>query len=175
MVPAQATGNALDDHQQLRGCQLNTLRRIILASLLLAGFGCTQQTPTEKAVEFLREYEGKYQQLFYESSKAAWVANTDISDEHDSLSVVAEAAFSNFAGSKNLIGKVRALLADSAALTPIQVSQLHKIFLFAAHRPGTIPLVVDSLIKEGTKQTSLLYSFDYRIPDHGDLRSISTN
>jgi len=143
---------------------------------LLAGFGCTQQTPREQAAEFLREYESKYQQLFYESSKAAWVANTDISDEHDSLSVVAEAALSNFAGSKDLIGKVRALLADSAALTPIQMSQLHKIFLFAAHRPGTIPLVVDSLIKEGTKQTSLLYSFDYRIPDHnGNLRSISTN
>jgi len=160
----------------MEGNEMNTITGTAIICVILTGLSCKQQTAREKASEFLKDYESQYQQLYYESSKAAWLANTDISDVHDSLSVVAETALSDFAGAKAVISRVRSLLADSAALTAIQISELQRIFLFAAHRPGTIHLVVDSLIKEGTKQTSLLYSFDYRIPDRdGNLQSVSTN
>ena len=146
-----------------------------LSGLLLL-VACGSSPVQKEAQAFLDEYTARYQQLDYEASKAAWLANTDISEEHDSLSVVADKALSQFIGSKEVIEKTRALLEKKDQLTPLQVRQLEKIQLMAAHRPGTIPDVVEELIEAETRQNSLLYGFDFIMHDkRGKARKVSTN
>ncbi len=144
--------------------------------LVLAGmFISCSPDPKKEAEAFLNDYNRKYQGLFYEMSKAQWLANTDISPAHDSLSEAKEKEYSTFVGSKEVIQKVRGLLAQKDKLDPLQVMQLNKIFLSASHRPGTIPDVVEKLINAGTKQTSLLFGFNYTLPDKNGPRKVNTN
>ncbi len=123
---------------------------------------CTKE-PKEQAAEFLNKYEKQYQQLFYEAGKAQWVANTDISDVHDSLATESSKALARFLGSVEVINQTKGLLALRDKLDPLQVRQLEKIWLAAAHSPGTIPDVVDSLISETTRNTSILYGYEYKM------------
>ncbi len=140
--------------------------RFLLAAIPAAVvlFASCAPSPKEDAARFLREFEPQYQKLYYETSKAQWLANTDIRPPHDSLSEAAERAFSRFIGNRETIQKVRSLLARKDQLDTLQVLQLNKILLNAARYPGTIPDVVDRLIEATTKQTSLLYGFDYTVP-----------
>jgi peptidyl-dipeptidase A len=143
----------------------------IIAVLLIS---CSN--PKQEAAEFLQSYNNQFQKLFYESQKAQWIANTDISDVHDSLATEAGKILAKFQGSKEVIAKTKVLLAQKEKLDPLQVRQLEKIRLAAAHAPGTIPATVDSLIGATTKQTSILYSYDYRMPGKtGKVKKVSTN
>ncbi|NIR50986.1 M2 family metallopeptidase [candidate division KSB1 bacterium] len=147
---------------------------LIMGIFLISG--CVENRIKREARAFLEEYTKKYQKLDYEASKAAWLANTDISDEHDSLSVQADKALSQFIGSKEVIEKAQSLLEQKDQLNRLQVLQLKKILLMAAHRPGTIPEVRDKLIEAETKQNSLLYGFDFVIRDErGKAKIISAN
>ncbi len=153
-----------------------SFRPLIIAVLSSVFALSCAQPPKEQATEFLRSYNAKYQSLYYETSKAQWLANTDITPEHDSLSQVAEKVYSKFVGSREVIEKTKALLAQRDQLEPLQALELEKILLRAAVYPGTVPQVVDSLITAGTTQTSLLYGFEYTIPDKaGDRKKVSTN
>lgn len=146
----------------------------ILAVFLISG--CAEHPAKREARAFLEEYTEKYQQLDYEASKAAWLANTDISEKHDSLSVAADKALSEFIGSKEVIEKTRALLEQKEQLDHLQVLQLERILLMAAHRPGTIPEVRDRLIEAETRQNSLLYGFDFVLRDErGKAKIVSAN
>lgn len=137
---------------------------------------CRQDPLRREAQAFLDDYTKKYQKLDYAASEAAWLANTDISDEHDSLSVLADKALSEFIGNKEVIEKAKLLLERKKQLDRLQVLQLQKILLMAAHRPGTIPEVVDELIEAETKQNSLLYGFEFVMHDQrGKARKVTTN
>lgn len=131
---------------------------IVLAIFVVAS--CSK-TPKEEASAFLTEYNSQFQTLMAKASEAQWLANTDISDVHDSLATERTKELAKFQGSKEVIEKTKSLLAQKDQLDPLQVLQLEKIRLAAAHSPGTIPDVVDSLIGETTKQTSVLYSYEY--------------
>ncbi len=133
-------------------------------------------SPKQEAGEFIKQYITTFQPLYYESAQAQWLANTDISPKHDSVSTAAEKKFSAFVGSKDVIQKTRSLLARKDQLDTLQVLQLGKILLSAAEYPGTIPDVVEKLIQANTKQASVLYGFEYVIPDKaGQPRKVSTN
>lgn len=151
---------------------MRTIVQMICFSALLSS--CSP-SPRDEAKAFLDAFNPRYQELYYESAQAQWLANTDIKPLHDSLSTVAEKAFSRFIGSKENIANVRALLAQKDRLDSLQVLQLEKILLRASEYPGTIPEVVDSLIAARTLQTSLLYGFDYSIPTKNGERKVSTN
>jgi peptidyl-dipeptidase A len=141
--------------------------------LLLASCG---NTARDEADEFLASYSTQLKSLITTTSEAQWLANTDITPEHDSLSVAAEKTLSRFLGDKIVLEKTRELLDKSAELDSLQILQLKKIWLAAARYPGTIPDVVDSLIEAGTRQTSLLYGFEYSMPDgRGVPKTVSTN
>ncbi len=145
----------------------------LFSSLLLVA--CSP-SPREEAAQFLKQYDSTYQKLYTKSSEAQWLANTDITPEHDTLSAAAEKEYSRFVGSKEVIEKTRAFLAKKNELDTLQVLQLRKIWLAAARYPGTIPDVVDRLIDAGTKQTSLLFGFEYTIPDkNGKPKKVNTN
>ncbi|MGA9115819.1 MAG: M2 family metallopeptidase [Bacteroidota bacterium] len=144
-----------------------------LCALLLASCG---RSPRREADEFLAQYYAEYQPLYARASEAQWLANTDISPAHDSLSTLAEKEYSRFVGSREVIERARALLARSGDLDSLQILQLNKILLNAARYPGTVPGVVEDLIRTGTRQTSLLYGFEYRMPGPGGRPGpVSTN
>jgi peptidyl-dipeptidase A len=139
-------------------------------------FSSCGKSVKDEAAEFLQSYTDALLPLYTATANAQWLANTDISPEHDSLSSVAEKTFSKFVGSKEVIERVRYLLSKSDELDSLQVLQLKKIWLAAARYPGTIPDVVDRLIEVGTRETSRLYSFDYMLPDaSGQTKNVSTN
>ncbi|MFQ5637493.1 MAG: M2 family metallopeptidase [bacterium] len=139
-------------------------------------FSCTVNQVKKDAQAFLDEYTEKYQKLDYEASKAAWLANTDISAEHDSLSIIADKALSEFIGGKEIIERAQSFLGKKSQLDHLQVLQLEEILLTAAHRPGTIPEVVEELIEAETRQNSLLYGFDFIMHDKkGKSHKVTTN
>ena len=138
--------------------------------------GCDTNVARKEAQQFLDEYTETYQKLDYEKSKVEWLANTDISDEHDSLQVIADKALSEYIGKKEIIERAQSLLQHKSNLDHLQVLQLNKILLKAAHRPSTIPEVVEKLIEAETRQNSLLYGFDFVIRDQkGKAKIVSTN
>ncbi|MFQ5675671.1 MAG: hypothetical protein ACE5G1_07230, partial [bacterium] len=69
-----------------------TIGLFILVFLL--NFGCGDNPARREAQAFLDEYTQNYKKLAYDADKASWLANTDISDRHDSLSVLADKALS---------------------------------------------------------------------------------
>ncbi len=148
---------------------------ILSLQVALLSLSCGK-SPKQEADEFLRSYEEQLKPIYKATSEAMWLANTDITPEHDSLSAAAEKTYSHFAGSREVIEKTRGLLAKKDDLDELQVLQLQKIWLVAAQYPGTIPEVVEQLIEAGTNQTSLLYGFEYMMPGKGGaLRTVSTN
>jgi peptidyl-dipeptidase A len=149
--------------------------QVLLLLFSLVVVSCSSDTRLE-ANQFLESFLPEFQRLYYEAAKAQWLANTDISAKHDSLSAGAEKKWAEYVGSREVIEKTHALLSRKDDLDTLQVLQLEKIWLQAAHRPATIPRVVDSLIDAGTKQTSLLYGFDYLMPGRGGRRrQVTTN
>ncbi|MFQ5650935.1 MAG: M2 family metallopeptidase [bacterium] len=152
-----------------------TLCTVFLSCAVLQ-FACVQNQTRKEAQEFLDEYTQQFQELYYESAKASWLANTDISTEHDSLSVIADKAFAEYVGSSTVIEKVKGFLQQSEALSELQRLQLEKILLRAAHQPGTIPDVVEKLIAAETEQNSRLFGFDFVLRDkRGKARIVTTN
>lgn len=150
--------------------------RVFVPALILLALSCSGTNPKQDADAFLKSYSDQFQKLFYASQKAQWLANTDISDLHDSLATEASKVLAKFQGSKEVIAKTKELLAQKDKLDPLQVRQLEKIRLAAAHAPGTIPATVDSLISATTKQTSILYGYDYMMAGKdGTPKKVSTN
>ncbi len=151
-------------------------RALSILSLTLLMGSCAHDTSRKEAAEFLNDYTQKYQQLYYEAAQAAWLANTDISTAHDSLSVAGEKRLSAFVGSPEVIMRVRKFLSAREELDSLQVMQLKKILLNAAHSPGTIAEIVDSLIQEGVTQTSILYGHRFVMTgSDGGTKEVSTN
>lgn len=151
-------------------------RTVVLAFVTAGVLASCSKEPGKQADDFLATYEKQFQQLFYEAGKAQWLANTDISARHDSLATEASKALARFQGSVDVIEKTKALLAQREKLTELQVRQLEKIWLAAAHAPGTIPDVVDSLISETTRNTSILYGHEYQMTGKdGKPKPVTTN
>ncbi|MDL1894051.1 M2 family metallopeptidase, partial [Sphingobacteriales bacterium CHB3] len=150
-----------------------TLMLFLTTALLLTS--CAKE-PKQEADEFLQRYNTQFQKLLTAANEAQWLANTDISDANDSLATEATKVLARFQGSKEVIEKTKNLLVQRDNLDPLQVRQLEKIRLFAAHAPGTIPAVVDSLISATTKQTSVLYGYEYMMTgSDGKPKKVTTN
>ncbi len=153
-----------------------TMKHGILFLTLVLAAACSENPTRRAAEQFISEYTTTFQELYYAASQASWLANTDISAAHDSLEVVANKAFAKFVGSKQVIQKMDSLLEKKSQLKPMQALQLNKIKLRAAHQPGTIPEVVDSLLAADTQQKSRLFGFDYVIRDKkGKAKIVTTN
>ncbi len=148
---------------------------LVLFPILIL-FACAPNQTQKQAQAFIDEYSATWQELDYTAGKAAWAANTDISELHDSLSVVADKALARYVGSSEIIEKAGNLIEKKGQLTELQALQLNKILLRAAHQPGTIPDVVEKLIAAETDQNSRLYGFDFVLRDkRGKAKIVSTN
>jgi peptidyl-dipeptidase A len=149
--------------------------------MLMFLFACKTQEGSQKLTEeqqavqnFLDSFHQGFLKVYYDYNEAQWQSNTKIV-EGDSTSAVNERktgdVYSQFVGSKQLIGRVKTLLADKNDLTELQVKQLEKILYNAANYAETAKDAVAARIKAETEQTAKLYGFNYTV----DGKKVTTN
>lgn len=120
-----------------------------------------ERPPQAQAEELLALYEPIYLALYTESSRAAWLAATDVSEEHTGMRTGADTAFSAFAGNAEVIRRARALLAHEAELSPITVRQLRQMLYLAASAPQTNPDLARRRIAAEAQQSARLDGYPF--------------
>jgi peptidyl-dipeptidase A len=121
-----------------------------------------RKTAVEKDAEaFLETINGLLGPAWTAATQADWLAATDVTPEHTGQRTGAEQASAALSGSKLVIEKTKALLAQEKQLEEPTARQLHELLLVAARSPGTIPDVVSKLVEAESRQSSILdgYSF----------------
>lgn len=145
---------------------------LVLSIVLIA---CKSAQNVEKEAQlFIDAYTKTFKGLYYTSAKAEWKSNTYIVENDTATSNAtqrANKAFAKFTGSKENIEKARMFLKDKDLLKPITIKQLEAILYAAANNPATVEDVVDARIAAETKQTEILYGFNFKIDD----KIVSTN
>ncbi|UCH66519.1 MAG: M2 family metallopeptidase [Ignavibacterium sp.] len=153
---------------------MNTLK-IFIGLLLIISVGCSQESKIQKDVEgFLDNYNKEYQKYGFEWNEGEWALNTKIVEGDTITSKNAQEAqsrYAKFTGSKENIEKATIYLNSKNELTELQVRQLNRVLYLAASNPETAGEIVKEKIKADTKQTELLYGFDFKL----NSKSISTN
>jgi peptidyl-dipeptidase A len=140
---------------------------IVLSSGLLTAFnlhakGNKKLTAQEReARAFLEVISGTLQPLQTVANQAAWAASTDVTAEHTASRTTADKAVAAVSGSKLVIEKTKALLAQKSELEPVTVRQLEKLLREAADSPATIPDVVAKRIEVEARQSSILDGYTF--------------
>lgn len=155
------------------------MKRLAVPSFVLLTVlaGCSGPDRGRIAVDaqhFLDEYSAEYQRLDYEESLARWDLNTRIVDGDTTAAARASAAGeakAAFTGSTEVIEKVRAFLADSSSLDPLQVRQLEVILFRAGKNPQTVSDLVAEMIRLDNELVGILFGFDFQI----DGKSVTAN
>jgi len=118
-------------------------------------------TPQQEADALLSLYDPLLLALSAEASRAAWIASTDVSEEHTGLRTGADTAFSAFAGNAEIIGRARALLEREAELDDITVRQLRRMLELAASAPMTNPDLARARVAAESAQSARLDGFQF--------------
>src|SRR5690606_20171821 len=113
------------------------------------------QGTQDVAWSFLNAYNAGWLPLETAASEAAWIASTDVSDEHTEDQVAAVLGVSRFVGSPEVIERTKDLLEAQDQLDDLTARQLEKIRLRAAEAPGTIPEVVEARTKAEAEQSAI--------------------
>ncbi|MCB2205980.1 M2 family metallopeptidase [bacterium] len=146
----------------------------VLAALLLLSACGKDETQMQEADQFLKDYNARYVELYYASSKAEWKSNTFIQEGDTATAAATKAAneaLAAFTGSEENITRARALLEHRDALTDLQVRELEAVLYNAANNPQTVPDLVKERIDAETRQTEKLFGFNFTI----DGKAVSTN
>ena len=114
------------------------------------------------AKTFLETYNRTYQSLYTVANNAAWLALTDVSEEHTGQRIGAEKAQAAYLGSPWIIGQTRALLRHTNKLDRLTIRQLQRVLLNAAGSPGTIPDVVNARVTAEGRQSATLDGFEFK-------------
>ena len=122
----------------------------------------------QDADAFLRLYNSVFQRLFHVEEESWWLAQIDVTPEHDGMRIAAGKASAAFCGDPVVIEQLKALRAQAGQLNPVTVRQLQKAWLAAAESPGTIPDVVDRRIEAESKQSSTLDSWEFCLERNAD-------
>ncbi len=146
-----------------------------LLAVLLTTMSCSKNSDTQNEVQvYLDDYNKQYRQLGYEWNKGEWALNTKIV-EGDTITSKnaqdAQAEYAKFTGSRENIEKAAKYLKLKNELSDLQIRQLKRVLYLAANNPETASEIVKEKIEADTKQTQLLYGFDFKI----DNKSVSTN
>lgn len=121
-----------------------------------------KNTPAQKAAQaFLDVITPLYLPLYRVSSEVAWIASTDVSDEHTGARAAADRAFAAFAGSRVIIERCKALLAKRKDLDEVTARQLDRLLLSASESPGTIPDVVEKRVAAEARQSAILDGYTF--------------
>lgn len=113
------------------------------------------------ASSFLIRYYAGWLPLETAASEAAWLASTDVSEEHTEGQVVAVLDVSRFVGSPEVIEEAKRLLGQRDQLGEMIGRELEKVLLRAAEAPGTIPEVVEARTKAEAEQSAIQDGFEF--------------
>lgn len=136
-----------------------------------------ERTMQEEADTLLAFYDPILLALYTESSRAAWVASTDVSDEHTGMRTGAETAFSAFAGNAEIIRRARQLLEHEDELSDVTVRQLRAMLEAAASAPMTNPELARARVAAESAQSARLDGFQFCLERRGDTcaQPVTTN
>ena len=113
---------------------------VVLFAPVLAG--CDARASRLSEVDrFLQCYATEYQRLYYADAEAQWANNTRIVEGDTTNAARAKRtgeALAAFVGSVANIDTIRAFLADSARLSPLQKRQLDVMLYNAASSPRAV-------------------------------------
>jgi len=153
---------------------MKTITFLILA-MFLTIISCSQKSNVQnEAQTFLNKYNKDYQKYLYAWNEGEWALNTKIVEGDTVTSKLARDAaeqYAKFTGSKENIENAAKYLQSKDELTELQIKQLKRLLYLAANNPETAGKIVKEKIKADTKQTELLYGFDYKL----NGKSITTN
>ncbi len=148
---------------------------LIVTLVFITLIGCSKTSDIQQEVQsYLDSYNKEYQKFAYEYNKADWALNTHIVEGDTETSRQAQEAqeqYAKFIGSKENIEKATEFLKQKDKLTGLQVKQLNRIMYLAASNPQTVSELVKEKIAVDTKQTELLFGYDFKL----DGRSITPN
>ncbi len=126
------------------------------------------QTSFEReATQLLAFYDPIYVSLVTESSRASWLASTDVSEEHTGDRTGAATAFSAFAGNALFITQARALLTHAPELTDLTKRQLRQMLALAADAPQTNADLARRRVAAESRQSELLDGFQFCLARSG--------
>lgn len=117
------------------------------------------------------------QRLGTVATEAAWLASTDVTEEHTGRRIGAERAHAAFRGSRYVIEHSRRFLQLRGTLEELEFRQLDKILLNAAESPGTIPEVVAKRIELEARLSAVLDGFTFCLDERGGkcLKPVTPN
>src|SRR5690606_23249789 len=112
-----------------------------------------------------------------EAARAAWLASTDVTEEHTGMRTGADTAFSAFAGNAELIRRARELLEHEEELNDITRRQLRGMLELAASAPMTNPELARARIAAESAQSARLDGFQFCLQRQGDTcaQPVTTN
>ncbi|HJL15268.1 MAG TPA: M2 family metallopeptidase [Sandaracinaceae bacterium LLY-WYZ-13_1] len=161
---------------------------ILAAALTACGGGGTPppetpepagaRTVQQEADDFLAFYDPLLLSLYAEASRAAWVASTDVTEEHTGMRTGAETAFSAFAGNAEIIRRARTLLEHEDELDDVTVRQLRAMLELAAGAPMTDPDLARRRVAAESAQSARLDGFQFcmeRSEEGTCTRPVTTN
>lgn len=151
----------------------------VLAAALLAcggnsptstqpGAGNTVGPLQREADAFLEFYNPILLALYAESSRTAWVASTNVTEQHTGMRTGAETAFSAFAGNAEIIRRARTLLDHSDELNDVTVRQLRAMLELAASAPMTNPELARARVAAESAQSARLDGFQFCLERSAD-------
>ena len=150
-------------------------KSLILSIVLISLIGCSKSSDNQQEVQsYLDNYNKEFQKFAYEYNKGDWALNTHIVEGDTVTSRQAQEAqeqYARFTGSKENIEKATEYLKQKDKLTGLQVKQLNRILYLAAKNPQTVSELVKEKIVADTKQTEILYGYDFKL----DGKSITPN
>lgn len=123
---------------------------------------------------YLEEYNDRYQERYYTSSKVEWRANTHIVEGDTATANTvrrANEALAEFTGSRSHIREANRYLDQAGTLTDLQIRQLRAIIYLAADNPQSVDSLVSERIELENELNRRLFGFDFRIGGE----SVSTN
>lgn len=141
---------------------------IVLIGILISCGEAQKDDDTIKAELdlYLANYNTKFQELLIVAAEAEWKLNTKIIEGDTVTGRKAEEAgeaMAKFTGSSENIDQARNYLAIKDKLSNIQIKQLEAILYAAGNNPATVEDIVKAKIAADTKQTEMLYGFDFKI------------
>ncbi len=148
---------------------------IFISVTILLFLGCSDSAELQKEVQsYLDNYNKEFQKYSYEWNKGEWLLNTHIV-EGDTITIKkaqeAQEQYAMFTGSKENIEKATEYLKQKDQLTDLRVRQLNRVLYLAASNPQTVSELVKEKIVASTKQTEILFGFDFKL----DGKSITPN
>jgi peptidyl-dipeptidase A len=140
---------------------------LLLASSLVARsmiHSFTSDRGDLEVAAFFEQYSKEYVAKYTASSEAAWRAGTDVSEQHTNEQVVADLAFSEFAGAADTITKLKEFK-QRTTLSDLQRREVEKALLKAAESPATVPDVVKARVAAEARQRAALDGFRFMMAD----------